>query len=306
MSKKQEAIYHALLTVSGMAFAFDYPEDDSVSFHTMPNVPIGWRWDEPFVADIMDFAGLSYTRHANKSVQEMYTLIKNTVDSGYTALVSNHGPWRSDAEWSYSWRVVCGYTDEGIPMMQHGGEVITENEGVYEDWTVITGETKRRQTDRKLLDRIYNILTDPSHDRLEKEIYDDLSHVTPENGIGLAYKLMGINGVPIEARWHAAEAFCSGGQMLPLLSGADKIKKELGELLFSRYIADNNNETHGTGWKIWGALQVGRDTGYMPTEESFVLIQKPEVQASLQQLFKIVFDNDRAVAEGIRNILKKI
>lgn len=35
----------------------------------------------------------------------------------------------------------------------------------------------------------------------------------------------------------------------------------------------------------------------MPTEESFALIQKPEVQEELKRLYGIVFGNDRAVAE---------
>jgi len=76
-------------------------------------------------------------------------------------------------------------------------------------------------------------------------------------------------------------------------------------LFFKRYIADGNNETHGIGWKIWDTLHVGPDTGYMPTEESFVLIQQPKVQEELKRLYKIVFDNDRAVAEGIRKMLER-
>lgn len=306
LSKLQEEIYHALLTVSGLAFTFDYPEDDSVPYHTMPNTPAGWRWPDSFVADILDFAGLSYTRYENKSVQEMRGRVKDIADCGFTALVSNHGPWQNETDWNRSWRVVCGYTDAGICIMHSGGEVVTECQGAYEDWILITGRTERRQTDRDLLKRIYQILTDPSHDKLEREIYDDLSHVTPENAIGLAYKMMEINGVPIETRWHAAEAFYPGDKLLFPLMKEEKIQKELGDLLFSRYIADNNNETHGTGWKIWNALQVGPDTNYLPAEESFALIQKPQVQRTLRDLYKIVFDNDRAVAKGIYKILEEI
>ena len=306
LKKHQEMMYHTLLTASGLAFTFDYPEDDSVAYHTMPGISVGWRWEEPFVAALMDFIGLSYERCRNKTASEMHAVIKTAVDSGYTALAANHGQWSGGTEWSHCWNAVVGYTDDGICVLRHGGEIITENQSAYEDWIVITGKAERRQTYRDVLERIYRILTDPSHDAIEQEIYSDLSHVTPENAVGLAYKLMGINGVPIESRWHSAEAFCSCDNLLSSLTDNKEIKSQLSDLFFSRYIANNNNETHGTGWKIWGTLNVGPHTGYMPTEESFALIQKPEVQEELKRLYKIVFDNDRAVAAGIYEILKGI
>lgn len=48
--KTHLSVYHCLLTVSGLAFGFDYPEDDGVSAHTIPNTPVGWRWDDGFMA----------------------------------------------------------------------------------------------------------------------------------------------------------------------------------------------------------------------------------------------------------------
>ena len=84
------------------------------------------------------------------------------------------------------------------------------------------------------------------------------------------------------------------------------VKSRLADLFFKRYIADNNNETHGICWKIWNLLHVGPQTGYMPTEESFALIQKPEVQEELKRLWKLVFDNDRAVAAEIGKVLDEI
>ena len=81
------------------------------------------------------------------------------------------------------------------------------------------------------------------------------------------------------------------------------MKKRMADLFFHRYIADNNDETHGVCWKISRLLNVDPSTGYRPTEESFALIQKQEVQEEMKRLWKIVFDNDRAVAEGIREIL---
>ena len=306
VQKHQEMLYHVLLSVSGLAFAFDYPEDDGVGFHTIPNIPIGWRWDEQFVAELMDIAGLSFRRYRSQSITEMYEKIRETIDAGYTAVCADTQNRTEEMAWSCCWNAVCGYTDDGICVMQHGGALVTETDHTYDDWILITGKTEPKQSYRDVLERIYRVLSDASHDALEQEIYDNLSTVTSENAVGLAYKMMGINGVLTETRWHAAEAFCSCDNLLSSLMGDDAIKKKLGDLFFKRYIADGNNETHGIGWKIWDTLHVGPDTGYMPTEESFVLIQQPKVQEELKRLYKIVFDNDRAVAEGIRKVLERL
>lgn len=121
--------------------------------------------------------------------------------------------------------------------------------------------------------------------------------------MGIAGMLTGINGFCIEARWHAGEAFCPAENNLlySLCDDKDKAKK-LGELFSTKYIKDNNNETQGIGWKIWGCLGVGPKTRYMPTEESAKLIQKPEVREELKRLFGIIFKNDREILEGIRNL----
>lgn len=325
LGKTQLSVYHCLLAASGLAFGFDYPEDDSVGLHTIPNIPIGWRWDDGFMADIMDFAGLSFIRCKNKTVAEICTIIKDSIDAGYPAMVANHCVYPNEMAWVSCWKIVCGYTDDGITVMNYGGEVSDVNSGEYEDVVVITGEVDcandavcagngmRKQTYFDVLRRIYAVLSDPSHDALENEIMADLSNVTSENAEILSFKLMGINGVPIEARWHAAEAFTSKGNLLyslvdSLASSAESNElkaaaEKLAELFLTRYIEDGNNETHGICWKIWACLNVEPQTGYLPVAESFSLIQRPNVQNELKRLFKIVFDNDRAVANGIMEIL---
>lgn len=306
LQKHQEMMYHTLLAASGAAFTFDYPEDDSVAYHTMPGIPLGWRWEEPFVADLADFAGLSYERYTAQSVSEMLDAIRKSVDSGYTALVADHGQWKEASEWARCWNVVCGYTDDGLLVMRPGGEIAEERGGTHEDWIVFTGRARRKQTYRDILEKICAVLSDQSHDSLEQLIDESLSDVTPENAEKLAHMTMGINGVPIESRWHAAEAFCSCDNLLSGMTEDEALKSRLCELFFKRYIANDSGETHGTGWKIWGALGVGPATGYMPTDESYALIQRPEVQAEMKRLFQIVFANDRAVADGIRAALANL
>ncbi len=320
LGKTQLSVYHCLLTASGLAFGFDYPEDDSVGSHTIPNTPIGWRWDDGFMSDIMDFAGLSFTRCKNKTVAEIRKIVKDSIDAGYPAMVANYRVYPDEMAWVSCWKIVSGYTDDGITVMNYGGEMRDEANGVYEDIIVITGEVNRandascKQAYFDVLKRIHAVLSDPSHIRLENEIMSDLSNVTPENAVMLSHKLMGINGVPIEGRWHAAEAFRSKDNLLYSLvnspsadpadsNGLKAMAEKLSDLFFKRYFAEGNNETHGIGWKIWACLNVGPRTGYLPTEESFKLIQQPDVQSEMKRLFKIVFDNDRAVADGIMEIL---
>lgn len=307
--KHHESIYHALLTASGTAFAFDYPEDDDVGYHTMPDIPIGWRWAEPFVSSIMDFAGLAYKRYKNKTVAEIQELISENIDNGLPAIISDYGIRTEQNEWlsawPRSWSVVCGYSDDGLIIMNYGGETTEVKTGIYNDIITVTGKTSRKKSYLEILEKIYAVLTHPTHDALEKEIYNDLSTVTCENAENLAYKLMGINGMIIEARWHAAEAFCSSDNLLSSLTDDINLKSDLKNIFFNRFIKNDNNETHGVGWKIWGCLNVSHQTGYNPTKESFVLIQKPEIQNELKNLFKFVFDNDRAVAEGIKTAIVK-
>lgn len=299
----QESIYHTLLTASGLAFTFDYPEDDSVGFHTIPNTPIGWRWDEPFIANIMDFIGFSYKRAANKSISEIRELVKPLIDSGYPAMAANYSNSDYEKSWNSVWSVICGYTENGILVMRYGGDIVEETDGTYEDILFLTGEAERKQTYNDILKRIHIILADPSHDALEAEIMNNLLHVTPENAAELSYKMMGINGVPIETRWHAAEAFISCDNLLSDLCDDEELQGRLSDLFLTRYIESNGRETHGIGWKIWECLGVGPNTGYMPTEESFMLIQKKEVQEELMKLYKIVFENDRIVSGELEKYL---
>lgn len=44
----------------------------------------------------------------------------------------------------------------------------------------------------------------------------------------------------------------------------------------------------------------------MPTEESFVPLQKPKVQEELKRLYRIVFDNDRAAVGEMQDILEEM
>lgn len=299
----QEMIYHSLLMVSGLAFTFDYPEDDSVGFHTTPGVNVGWRWDEPFVAQIMDAAGFSYERFRNMSPAQLRGRIVSAIDAGMPVLAADHGVWTDETEWARCWNVVCGYSEDGVYVMRHGDAIETVTEHVYEDWIFPGQKISRKYTSSDILRRIYDILTHHSHADLEREIYADIERVTPENSAPTVYKLLGVNGVTIESRWHAGEAFCSHNNLWHEICGDGATHEYLRERMFPLYIGGEGKDTHATGWKIWAALGVGPETGYMPTEESFRLVLKPEIRAELKRLFRQIFDNDRAATEAILKIL---
>ena len=302
-SHHQEALYHALLMTSGLAFTFDYPEDDSVGFHTTPGVSAGWRWDEPFVAGIMDAAGFGYERFRNMPPERLRGRIMSAIDAGLPALAANHGIWTDETEWARCWNVVCGYSEDGVYVMRHGGAVEAVTEHVYEDWIFPGQKAPRKYTFSDILRRIYGILTHRSHAELEREVYADIEGVTPENSVATVYKLLGINGVTIESRWHAGEAFCSPHNLWHEICTDGAAYEYLREKMFPLYIGGEGKDTHAAGWKIWGALGVGPETGYMPTEESFRRVLQPEVRKELKQQFRQIFENDRAAANFISSML---
>lgn len=145
----------------------------------------------------------------------------------------------------------------------------------------------------------------PVHAALESVIMDVLDHVTPENAMDTAGMMCGINGVPIETRWHAAESFCGAGNLLCDIFTDKEIYAWLKKVLFSRYLKDGNDGTHGIGWKIWGALGVGPETGYNITGQSSALILQKETQETLKSLFAKIFENDRAVYAEIQACLEQ-
>jgi hypothetical protein len=109
----------------------------------------------------------------------------------------------------------------------------------------------------------------------------------------------------IEARFHAAESFTSGEATLfgmMRLSDNQAVKEKLGGVFF-RYIANDHDETHGICWKIWGLLGVGPESGYGLSQKSGEKVMDVKTKAELKRLFALVFENDRAVREILREAL---
>ena len=156
-----------------------------------------------------------------------------------------------------------------------------------------------------MLARIASVLTDPSHERLEREILSDLDAAAPETAFDIACKLIGITSVPIEARWHAAEAFCTRENLIWSLEGDEAVKRELGELFFARYIQNDNGETHGICWRIWNLLGASAETGFGPAPDSGERLLAGNVQGELKALFAAVFQNDQEILNALRRALAK-
>lgn len=298
LERHQTSVYHCLLTTSTLAFGFDYPWDDTVEPHSLPGFPNGWRWDRDFVDALARFGGFSYTRFDGAGPEERaLSSIKSALDAGFPTLLRPEGQLK--------WTLAVGYDGDRLWGLDSRLHPLPEGWlSALEDAIVITGRTASGMSYRELLERIVRALSYEEHGALEGVIEDMLSHVTPENALETAGALCAINGVPIEARWHAAEAFTGGEKLLWELRPEREIHERLASVLFSRYIQEGQGETHGVGWEIWGALGVGPETGYAVTPRSAELILRRETQERLKCLFGKIFENDRAVCAEIRACLE--
>lgn len=298
LERHQTSIYHCLLTASTLAFGFDYPWDDTVDPHTLPGFSSRWRWDNAFVDTLARFAGFSYLRFDGASAQEdVVSTIKSSLHAGFPTLLR----FKNKMEWS----LIVGYGADTVYCLDSQFYALPENWlSLLDDAIVLTGNTAPAMSYKELLERIVSALSYREHAALESVIMDTLGHVTAENAMDTAGMMCAINSVLIEARWHAAEAFLGADNLLHNICTNQEIHDRLKDTLFARYTMDDNDETHGIGWKIWGALGVGPKTGYNITPQSADLILQPETQETLKRLFAKVFENDRAVCAEIQACLE--
>ncbi len=205
-----------------------------------------------------------------------------------------------------AWILAVGYDADTLFGLDSQCHQLPDNwHSMLRDAIVITGNTAPAMSCRELLERIASALSYDEHTALEGVIMDALDHVTKENAMDIAGMMCGINSVPIEARWHAGEAFSGAENLICDICTNKEIHSRLSEVFFSRYIMEGNDETHGIGWKIWSALGVGPETGYNITEQSAALILQKETQETLKRLYAKMFENDRAVCAEIQACLEQ-
>ncbi len=300
LERHQESIYHCLLTASTLAFGFDYPWDDTVDPHSLPGFPNGWRWDDVFLDALARFAGFSYLRFDSIGArEEVLSTMKRFLDKGFPTLLR--------LENEMEWLLAAGYDADTVYVLDSRLHALPGGwRSALRDAIVITGSTAPDMSYREFLERIASALAYGEHSALESVIMNALDHVTEENAMDTAGMMCGINGVLIEARWHAAEGFCGAENLIGSICTNKEIHSRLSDIFFARYIMDGNEETHGVGWKIWGALGVGPETGYAVTQQSAALILQKETQETLKRLFAKVFENDRAVYDEIRDCLEQL
>lgn len=286
LENHQSSIYHCLLTASTLAFGFDYPWDDTVSPHSLPGFGDGWRWDD----DFMD---------GTSEQEEVLSAVKGALDAGFPTLLR--------LENEMEWILAVGYDGDAVYGLDSQFHALADNwHSRLRDAIVITGNTAPDMSCRELLERIASALSGEEHEALERVIMDALDHVTEENAMETAAMMCGINGVPIEARWHAAECFGGADNLLCDICTDEEIHSRLRDIFLARYITEGNDETHGIGWKIWGAIGVGSGTGYDVTRQSADLILQRETQETLKRLFAKIFENDRAVCAEIEACLERL
>lgn len=300
LENHQTSVYHCLLTASTLAFGFDYPWDDTVDPHTLPGFSKGWRWDDGFVNALARFAGFSYLRFDGTGEQdEVLSAVKSSLDNGFPALLRLGDEMK--------WILAVGYDADTVYGLDSQLHALADNwRSMLRDAIVITGSTAPDMSCKELLERIAAALSYEEHTALESVIMNALDHVTAENAMDTAGMMCGINGVLVEARWHAAEGFGGTDNLLCNIFTDKEILDRLRNTFYERYTMEGNDETHGIGWKIWGALGVGPKTGYDITRQSAELILQKETQEMLKRLFTKVFENDRAVCAEVRACLEQL
>lgn len=318
LQKHHAALYHELQTLSGVSFGWAWPEDGDCPYQTTEGGGPGWAWPDAFVGFILGFEGLSWRRLPKGTGEEVvYQAVTESIDAGFPVLMKlGLGP---------DWHVVTGY-DEGIlyGLDSHGHYIASVHPQIkpdrytddglfvmsrwyesFEDAIVISGRSAPAVSLSDVLARCIQILEHPVHARLEAELTARIDAVAPDNALVTAQWLNDRASFPIEARYHAAETFTSGESVtFGLLRRAENpaVRKKLGDIFF-HYIADNRDETHGVCWKIWGQLGVGPKTGYRLAPDACERLLRPETQAELKRLFSLVFANDRAVLQVLREAL---
>lgn len=300
LERHQTSVYHCLLTASTLACGFDYPWDDSVNPHTLPGFSDRWRWDDNFVNALARFAGFSYLRVDGTSTrEEVLAAIKNSLDNGFPSLLR--------LENEIEWILAVGYDGDTILGLDSLSHALPDNwHSMLRDAIIITGNAEPEMSYRELLERIVSALSYDEHAKLEDVIMDVLDHVTIENAMDVAGMICAINGILIESRWHAAEAFCSVDNLLCNICTNKEMHSKLRDVFYARYIMDGNDETHGIGWKIWSAIGVGPETGYVITQQSSGLILQKGTQDALKEMFAKVFENDRYVCAEIQDCLEQL
>lgn len=307
-------LYHCLLSATGTAFCFDYPEDDEVSGHTLPGVDSGWRWEDGFIGDIMDLCGVTWRRlNPAEGKESILEAIKDSIDRGCPVPIRLVGRFAFGPD--TAWSLVTGYDGDkltGIDSYQHYLSEYAGYDGeefILEDWyphyldaLVMTGTKAPAVSFQAVLERIIRTLSNPSRENFRKEVFHLIDDAEERNAKFHAETLCLMAGVPIEARWHAAEAFCSQDNLLYRLHGDASMGERLARLFFSSYIEDGKDGTHSVCWKIWSLLDCGPETGYAAGPEGGRRLLDPHSREELKRLWQIVFDNDLAVLNGLREI----
>lgn len=312
LQKHQLLLYHDLQTLTGVSFGWTWPEADGAPYQTLSGGGEGWRWPDGFWDEVMGLVGLGWRRLSKKMGRDaLWREITGSLAAGSPVLLR----LGTQREWQvadgYQDGMLCGLVYSRTPAEQYpwalgqhvsGGRFsLADWYPLFEDAVVFTGPKASAITFAAVLERIVGVLSHPTHRQLEGEVFRRIDAVTAENARETSCWLNQLAAFPIEARWHAAEAACNPRSLFSRLAGEER-QRQIGQLLFSRYIADNSSETHGLCWKIWELLGTGPASGYAPGEDAQRQILRPGVQAALKALFGQVFENDREVLRRLREL----
>ncbi|MDE7340820.1 MAG: hypothetical protein K2N80_09750 [Lachnospiraceae bacterium] len=134
------------------------------------------------------------------------------------------------------WILAVGYDADTVYGLDSRFHALPDNwHSMLRDAIVITGNTAPDMSCKEFLERIASALSYDEHTALESVIMNVLDHVTMENAMDTASMICGINDVPIEARWHAAEAFGRAENLLCNICTNKEIHNRLSVIFLERY-----------------------------------------------------------------------
>lgn len=315
LMSNHEMLYHALFAASGAAFCFDAPEDDDCENKTYPGVSRGWRWDDEFVDRLARVCGVSYCRRRGDDV-DVSEQIANSLSRGYPVLARLGASGNCVFGDYAAWCVVTGCDGDTLrgwdscfrylSAFAEYADSNADSEFILHGWRerlndaiIFTGRVEPSVSFHEILRQIIDVLRCGAREDYRREVFGLIDGASGENAQMAAFILTSMTGYPIEARWHAAEAFCSKDNVLVKLSDDEQLKAKLADLMFCRYIKNDNDETHGVCWKIWNLLGGWGERGYELAPDAAERICQSEVKAELRRLYTMVFDNDEAVLRGL-------
>ena len=288
INKHHLKIYQYLITITGCAYFWI-------------DKGIGNAYEKPYTADefsetaldrlslALYAAGYRYeTMDKNTEAEALFDRIKQSVEEKRPVLIK--------LSLGDLWAVITGYDDDkNLPYLMKRGRSPKIDKEWYQKLTSIVFITDPYDSTISLSESLQHMihhLNTGSRDKLEQKVYQKLE--TEPDGKKLGKWLNQLNGLAIEARWHASECYRN---TLGPMANDDRCKKYLLEA------SGLHRRFHDQAWEVWALLGVTPQSFYCVPPDVDELLNKPSARAELKALFQELFTIDRQVSHLLQECL---